>query len=223
MRRLISLLCALPFSSYLFAYPISSYVITGYVNSDINSQTATSQLKHISTGDLFTLQMSIQQTTASEYQIDLFGKLGDQEIKAGSGQAFYYGNDNGLSGLGVNTWDLSELTPKGNAEITPNGLSLALRGQELYYPYQPMPDELRIIDENGLINPKNFVEGTMWLNVFSSLDGDLGLSGVIKDIRAVAVSEPSMLSLMLMMGAFVAMRSLRSRQHRSKRIALSNE
>jgi hypothetical protein len=223
MRRLISLLFALPFSSYLFAYPISSYVITGYVNSDINSQTATSQLKHISTGDLFTLQMSIQQTTASEYQIDLFGKLGDQEIKAGSGQAFYYGNDNGLSGLGVNTWDLSELTPKGNAEITPNGLSLALRGQELYYPYQPMPDELRIIDENGIINPKNFVEGTMWLNFFSSLDGDLGLSGVIKDIRAVAVSEPSMLSFMLMMGAFVAMRSLRSRQHRSKRIALSNE
>jgi hypothetical protein len=219
MRRLISLLFALPFSSYLFAYPLSSYVITGCVNSDINSQTAASQLKHISAGDIFTLQMSIQQTTANEYQIDLFGKLGDQEIKAGLGQAFYYGNDNGLSGLGVTTWGLSDLTPKGSAEITSSGLSMALRGQELYYPTQPMPNELRIIDDNGVINPKNFVEGTMWLNFFSSLDGDLGLSGVIQDIRAVPVSEPSMISLMLMTGSFLVMGTLRRRQNCSKRIA----
>lgn len=219
MRQLITLLFVFPFSSYLFAYPISSYVITGCVNNDINSQIATDRLKHISPGDLFTLQMSIQKTNSNEYQIDLFGRLGDQKISAGLGNAFYYGNDNGLSGLGVTTRELSDLTPKGKAEITPYGLSMALRGQELYYPLQPMPDELRIIDDNGLINPKNFVEGTMWLNFFSSLDGDLGLSGIIKDIRAVPVGEPSMISLLLIMGTFAVMRTVSSRQRRLSRIS----
>src|SRR5690606_38499905 len=196
MRHLIGILL-LALCSYVSAYPVTSYAIDGYINDDPSTQAATNHLSQMNVGDPFSLLMSVQKISANDHIVDIFGVLGTQHLVSGGADGFYYGNDGGLSGLGVNCWGISPISPEDGEQITPSQLYISLRGQELYYPYTAMPDELRLIDTEGRLNLTNFVEGRLSLNFYSAMGNEFDLFGTITGIRKAPVPEPLVIHLML--------------------------
>lgn len=218
MKKYFSVLC-LALTFFLFplcasAYPVSSYKISGFIDNDNSSQLAADHLKRVDVGDSFRLFMTVQKLTPNDYFIGLSGKLGQQHIAPENAGGFYYGNDNGLSGLGVNSYGISNLTPETDDQISGGHLYITLRGQELFYPYTNMPEELRLVDSNGLIRPENFIEGRISLNFWAIAEGlgrELDLNGTITSIKSI----PEPRSLLLLVLGLLILTTFRNRRTES--------